>query len=324
MYERFVQKNENFRSAYIVGTKTMTRDLETKNYIKYNFFGREFFTGRAYSVCGLKYSDFYTNQDVMIPAETVIAATGVPLTAMMIQTLRGVCGVARTKYIKKELSERVCVDIRTFLTRGKRGSKRFRMLLTGGCCSEIPHNINKFARNMDIIVNGEQSAFLNSLWTNNFFNNNMKTFLFKFHNNTLGYNCAVAHFVRGQSPDCTFCNIAGDGNINIETGAHLFYECTYASTVIDSIFSRVTNVDNFAYSRRELFTTFERRDFTFSKNMALTILSKLVIKTLWDCKLRFCLPSVEDCWDLIQEEISALKSTNKKFLKIWNNTNFLP
>ena len=177
---------------------------------------------------------------------------------------------------------------------------------------------------MDIIVNGSQAAFLNSLWTNNFFNNNMKTFLFKFHNNTLGYNSAVAHFVRGQSPDCTFCNIARDGNIKTETGVHLFYECTYASTVIDSIFSRVTNVDNFAYSRREFFTTFERRDFSFSKNMALTISSKLVIKTLWDCKLRFCLPSVEDCWDLLKDEISVLKSTNKKFSKLWNNTDFLP
>jgi hypothetical protein len=223
MYERFVQKDENFRSAYIVGTKTMTRDLETKNYITHNFFGRDFFSGRAHSICGLKYSDFYTNQDVMIPAETVIAATGIPLTVLMIQTLRGVCGVARTKYSKKELSERVCVDVRTFMLRGKKGSKRFRMLMAIGGCTDVPHNISKFARNMDIIINGSQSAFLNSLWTNNYFNNNMKTFLFKFHNNTLGYNNAVAHFVRRHSPECTFCDAARDVNVNPETGLHLFF-----------------------------------------------------------------------------------------------------
>jgi hypothetical protein len=117
--------------------------------------------------------------------------------------------------------------------------------MTSGSCTDVPHNISKFSRNMDIIVSGSQAAFLNSIWTNNYFNNNMKTFLFKFHNNTLGYNSAVAHFVRGHSSDCTFCDAARDANVNPETGVHLFYECIHGSTVIDYIFSRVTNVDNF-------------------------------------------------------------------------------
>jgi hypothetical protein len=262
MYESFVVKDENFRTAHLVDNKKMTRDLDTNQYITKQFFGFEFFSMRASNLYKLRYSDFYTDNDVIIPAETVVANTGVPLTVMMIQTLRGVCTVAKRKYSKRELDQRVGVDIRTFLLRSKRGSKRVRQIMSIMALRnfiDTPHNINKFANNMDIIINGNQANFLNALWTNNFFDNNMKTFLFKLHNNTLGYNVAVAHFVAGHSSCCTFCDAAGDANVNAETGLHLFYECVHISTIVDDIFSRINSIDNFAYSRREYFSTFERR-----------------------------------------------------------------
>jgi hypothetical protein len=158
--------------------------------------------------------------------------------------------------------------------------------------TEIPHNINKYASSMDIIIDGNQSEFLNSLWTVNFFSNNMKTFLFKLHNNTLGYNSAVAHFVRNHSPSCTFCDLAGNEDDNVEKGSHLFYDCVNVADVIDYIFDKVTRIDNFEFSRREFFSTFNRRELNPAKNMVLTYLSKFVMKTLWDCKQRFVIPVI--------------------------------
>jgi hypothetical protein len=318
MYDSFVVKDENFRSALIIDNKKMTRDLETKQYITKNFFGLEFFSMYANNLYKLCYSDFYTDNDVIIPAETVVVSTGVPLTVMMIQTLRGVCSVAKRKYSKKELDQRVGVDIRTFLLRSKRGSKRVRLIMAQRTSLDTPHNINKFANNMDIIINGNQSNFLNALWTSNFFDNNMKTFLFKLHNNTLGYNVAVAHFVAGHSSCCTFCDAAGDADVNAETGLHLFYECVHISAIVDTIFNRINSVDNFAYSRREYFSTFERKEFSYSKNLVLTLISKLIMKILWDCKLRFAKPTVDICWELVHESISILRANNKKFLTLWN------
>jgi hypothetical protein len=249
MYEGFT-KDENFWSAYIVGNRCMTRNLETREFITSTFFGNEFFVTHAGSICRLRYSDFYDETGAMIPANTVIANTGIPLTVMMIQTLRGVCSVARIKYCKKNLDERKCIDIQTFISRCKRGSKRYRLLMSKHSLTETSHNINKFARNMDIIIDGSQSEFLNSLWTVNYFNNNMKTFLFKLHNNTLGYNNAVAHFVRNHSPYCTFCDLTGDADVNIETGSHLFFDCVHVSEVIDFIFDIVTQIQNFEFSQR--------------------------------------------------------------------------
>jgi hypothetical protein len=317
MYDNFVCKDENFRSAYIVDNKKMTRDLETNVYLTKNFFGLEFFSMYANKIYCLKYSDLYTETDAMIPAVTVVENTGVPLTVLMIQTLRDVCNVAKRKYSKKELEQRVGVDVRTFMSRSKRGSKRFRLVMEARTLTDTPHNINKFARNMDIIINGSQSTFLNALWTNNFFNNNMKTFLFKFHNNTLGYNNAVSHFVAGHSPCCTFCDAAGDADINAKTGQHLFFECVHVSGIVDSIFNRANGVENFPFSRREYFSTFERIDFSHPKNLTLTILSKLIMKVLWDCKLRFAKPTVDNCWDNIHDVVTTLKTNNKKFSKLW-------
>jgi hypothetical protein len=256
----------------------------------------------------------------MIPAQTILENTGIPLSVIMIQTLRGVCSVARIKFRKNDLDKRKTVDIATFVNMSKRGSKRFRLLMTAHTVSETPHNINKFARNMDIVINGSQSEFLNGLWTNNFFSNNMKTFLFKLHNNTLGYNNAVAHFVPNHSPGCTFCDSAGNREINIETGAHLFFECEFVGGVIDFIFDRVTSVNNFEFSRREYFATFCRREYSVSKNLALTYVSKIIMKVLWDCKLRFAVPNGPECWDLIKDEIIVLKGFNRKFSKLWTDS----
>jgi hypothetical protein len=317
MYDKFVCTNENFKTAFIVDNKKMTRDLETNLYLTKNFFGLDFFSLHANKLYCLTYSDFYAEDGAMIPAATVVESTGVPLTVLMIQTLRGVCSVAKTKYSKKELELRGSVDVRTFVMRSKRGSKRFRLLMAAKSITDTPHNINKFAQNMDIIINGTQAAFLNALWTNNFFNNNTKTFFFKFHNNTLGYNHAVAHFVAGHSPCCTFCDAAGDADINAETGLHLFLECAHVSGIVDNIFNRITGLRNFQYSRREYFSTFERRNFSYAKNLMLTFISKLTIKMLWDFKVRFSQPTVDVCWENLHETVSTLKSNNKKFSKLW-------
>jgi hypothetical protein len=317
MCNSFVCKDENFRTSFIVDNKKMTRDMETNHYISKNFFGRDFFHTHASKLYCLRYSDLYMEDDVMIPADTVINNTGIPLTVLMIQTLRGVCNVAKIKYSKRELGERVGVDVRTFMTRSKRGSKRICLVMTQRNTINTPHNINKFAQNMDIIITGSQSTFLNALWTNNFFDNNMKMFLFKLHNNTLGYNNAVAHFVAGHSPCCTFCDAAGDADINTETGFHLFFDCVHVSDIVENIFNRVTAMANFPFSRREYFSTFERREFNHPKNLMLTLLSKITMKVLWDCKLRFVKPTIDICWDNIRDFVNTLITNNKKFAKIW-------
>jgi hypothetical protein len=148
---------------------------------------------------------------------------GTEITPLQVFQLRNVCSVSRLRYSKKTPSMQKSLHIETFLFQKKKGSSHIRKVLLNRELPGIPHNINKFSNNMDIVVSGEQSKFLNSFWTSSFLSNQDKTFFFNFHNNTLGYNNAVAHFVRGHSPNCTFCDIVDSPGQNNETPVHLFF-----------------------------------------------------------------------------------------------------
>jgi hypothetical protein len=170
---------------------------------------------------------------------------------------------------------------------------------------------------MDIVINGDQAKYLNSLWTNNLFTSQEKTFLFKLHNNTLGFNNAVAHFVAGHSPNCTFCNLTLSPENSPETPSHQFFECRSVTDLIDNFFIRVTGNDGFRLNRREFFTRFERRELTHPMNQCLTILSKLLIKYLWDCRSRSFVPTPEHCWDCLHDRITLAGKNSRKFNNLW-------
>jgi hypothetical protein len=154
------------------------------------------------------------------------------------------------------------------------------------------------------------------------FSNQDKTFIFKLHNNTLGFNNVVAHFVRGHSPFCTICTVANNNEQSVETPLHLFFECQYVSVIIENVFKRLTGDQGFLFSRREFFTTFERRQNGIGKNIILTIVSKLCMKYIWECRNRSCLPQNDHCWENISNKISRMLDNNSKFDKLWRSTEF--
>jgi hypothetical protein len=183
---------------------------------------------------------------------------------------------------------------------------------------------------MDIVISGEQSKILNSLWAKNYFSNQDRTFFFKLYNNTLGFNNAVAHFVQGHSPYCSFCDLTRSPGQNNETPLHLFFECRSVYDVLETTLKTVTGNDNFVFNRREYFTTFERREASHAYNQTLTLVTKLIVKYFWDCKTRHCLPNVVGCLDNIKEKIGLqleIKSYLSKIafksgLPFFNRENF--
>jgi hypothetical protein len=107
----------------------------------------------------------------MVPIDIIRDTTGVNFTELQIFMLRGACSVAKIKYRKKDPLLEKSVDIVTFLFRRKKGSSYIRAILYNHVMQEIPHNIGKFASNLDIIISGSQARYLNKLWTYNIFSN---------------------------------------------------------------------------------------------------------------------------------------------------------
>lgn len=105
----------------------------------------------------------------------------------------------------------------TYIGRKAKGCKRYRSKILGKPVENIPHNMVKFSETTETVIGLDSSKFLNGIWNRSCLSNQMRTFLFKLHNNTAGYNNAVAHFVPGHSPNCTFCDIIGNQEIIDET-----------------------------------------------------------------------------------------------------------
>jgi hypothetical protein len=317
---KFTQTNENFRESFIFENTSIPVDLENRPCLTRSMFSADFFTHNATKLYKLKYCDFYAGDDSLIDTDTVREVTGINFTILQIYTLRGACSTAKIKYRKRDIELQKSTDIVTFFNRRKRGSSHFRKLLGITTLPDTSRNINRFADITDIVINGEQSKFLNQLWTNNVFNNRERTILFKLYNNTLGYNAAVAHFVRNHSPNCTFCDLTGEIEQNRETPVHLFFECGSVANIIDNAFKKITNNRDFLFNRREYFATFERRESSIATNRILTLFSKFLKLYIWECRNKGCLPSDNNCWTSIVDRITDLCRQNIQFRKLWDSS----
>jgi hypothetical protein len=180
----------------------------------------------------------------------------------------------------------------------------------------------KFAENTEKVIGLELSKFLNKSWNLSFLSNDLKTFIFKLHNNTLPYNTMLSHFVPGISRNCTFCDIILNQEEEDETPFHLFYDCQPVDQLRDEFYKYISDNQTFTVTRSELFTNFARpNNFT---NRALFLITRLFIKFLWDCKVRKILPTQRHVLSSITHELRVITSLNRKLKKIFENSGLAP
>jgi hypothetical protein len=222
---------------------------------------------------------------------------------------------AKTRY-GKDPYKKTC-SMENFFATWKRGSRRVRKILEKVSDTFIPHNMVKFADNTETVIKCELAGYLNKLWYNNFFSNEMRTFIFKMHNNTLAFNTIVSHFVRGIDRNCTFCDITHNAVEEDENILHLFYTCTISENIRENFFKWITNDQTFTVSRREFFGEFRHNSKFF--NDFLTISGILLKKFLWDCKLRKTLPNFLNLQQFYVSEIHTMCKVSGVFGKIKNN-----
>jgi len=132
---------------------------------------------------------------------------------------------------------------------------------------------------------------LNGFWANAAFSGEFSTFIFKLLNNRLGYNHVVSKFVRGISENCTFCELARHDEHNRETPLHLFYDCEIVDRIRENFFAwLLLGTGERNPTRQEIFVTFERDNNFF--NRVMTLVSKLYLFIIWQCKVRKTLPTL--------------------------------
>jgi hypothetical protein len=320
-YESFLcaytRHKENFWESPVFENMALFVRLRERETLSADFFTPPFWAENKGKILKLTVQDFFVNKDVLKTWEQFKNTTRLELDREAFNNLKKIASNAKLKYIKKETNDKKTVCIGTYLSRKVKGCKRYRKKIIGPDPEFVPHNLVKFSSNTETIIDLDSSRKINSVWNKSYFSNATRTFLFKLHNNTAGYNKAVSHFVRGHSPNCTFCDLSGNQDVEDETVLHLFYSCRIAENFVESIFSwilgEVANI-----SRQEFFVNFNRTDHR--KNDALFLLSMLIKKFMWDSKQRFVLPNIDHAKIYIKEEVKIMSYCSKKAKKIFSNS----
>jgi hypothetical protein len=201
----------------------------------------------------------------------------------------------------------VCMT--TFLAGWKKGSKKFRKFLDGLDNFYVPHNIIKYAYNTETVISVECSVKLNADWTKSFYSNEMRTFIFKLHNNTLMVNTILSHIARGISRNCTFCVLARNPDPEDETVYHLFFDCPTVEVLREEFFTWLTGTNRYNLNRHGFFCCGESE-----KTCELCKILNYCLKFyIWENKKRNSMPNLIELKKFLVAEIKTMAAVNKTF-----------
>ena len=315
----FVKSGDNYWNSYVLENNALLVNLRQKVRLKIESLNANTFLANKLVFWNLTVSDLFINKLRVKTLAQFNESLQVNIQREDHELLKKVANNARLKYKNNVPNAILGTTLATFILRKIKGSKRYRRYLIPPPINQIPHNIKKFSETTETIINMEDGKKLNRLWNTSFFSNSTRTFLFKFHNNTAGYNSAVAHFVRGHSNNCTFCDIQIIPEPNPETPIHLFFNCIIVEQILTNFFSNIFGHQT-TVSRQELFVKFSR--FTDQKNEIANIIAKLFIKYIWDCKVRKCLPFLENALISVRLELKTISNCSKKVREMLDQCDF--
>jgi len=176
----------------------------------------------------------------------------------------------------------------------------------------------KYQENNNCVINNKAASFLNTMWNLNYLDNSTRTFCFKLHNNTLGYNYTVSKFVRNHSPLCTFCTLSRNPDDERETPYHIFYSCRHVEDILLTYFSDVLTAEDFGKFNRNVYFGYLGSD-NWDKNLCIGIVCLHFKKYIWQCKLGYKIPTYEGARGYVKATIKNIFNLSGKFRNSWGN-----
>ena len=314
----FTATNENFAKSFIFENPCLPFQPNRNNYLRQEFFTELEYENNKHLIRSLT-MDQLLNPDFTLRSQQEFENTShLIITPIKFEILRSMARNAVEKFQKVEQNYKRVDTVQNFCMRIKRGSKKYRKITTGTVPDIISTNIIRYAETIDQVINLESSKRLNRQWSGNFFDNSTRTFIFKLHNNLLGTNTRVAHFVRNHPRGCTFCTLSQDPHDMPETVSHLFFECTYVEGVLLLFYKWLLSDEGYELGRRDFFQGFEMN--CPKKNLTLDYVGVIIKKYIWDCKLRFTIPNLQDMKSNFLDSYSTIYKISSKIRDTTNKS----
>jgi hypothetical protein len=117
----------------------------------------------------------------------------------------------------------------------------------------------------------------------------------------------LSHFVRGNTRNCTFCEIARNPDPVDESAFHLFYDCPTSEALRENFFKWLTRNNNFTLNRHEYFCcgpVVEQREIW-------TTMIYIFKFFIWECKLIKVLPTLERIKIFFKKEMATFCKVSK-------------
>jgi exonuclease III len=305
LVKKFTGTDRNFEKSFVYGNKALTIGIRSRNFLTHN--EHDLDNADLLILKNLTIRDLWHNGNFVSKRNFVINTNLNPNNQLWTD-LDKIRRAAVHKYNSNSVPG---ISLSTFFDTWKRGSKKVRNILCKESRKFIPHNIIKFSNTIDLVIDLNVSRVLNKLWNRYYFSNSLRTFIFKLHNNTLVTNTVLSNFVRGLSRNCTFCNITGNQEPEDETILHLFFTCRTVEPILENFYSWVHGNNEFIVSRRNFFTTPE--GININSNEILLVINHLVMKYLWEIKLRKNLPVLEHLKTYVLGEINVMRNISASF-----------
>ena len=292
-YETFMYAhtllNENFKESYLYENPKFPFENGRSDHFTSRFIDWELNGTEKLKLQTLKFSDFSPDGEVWLNHQEFVERVNSPVPERKFLVLKRAMINAKTRMTKDTESERVSESISVLFGKTKKLSRTIRKILEGGERIDIPPTIIKFAENTETIINLGNSRILCGLWGRNYFDNSMKTFLFKLFNNTLGYNYTVTKHVRGVDKDCTLCTLSRFNMETVETPLHLFFDCPVVEPLLRELYNWLYDTVNVEHVSRQDFFSVPNTGNTFNDKVLLVV-NCIIKKQIWNSKLNQFLP----------------------------------
>jgi hypothetical protein len=208
-------------------------------------------------------------------------------------------------------------NIETFLKRFKKGSKNIRKIFETHRSCRIKVNLRNNVKTFLRLIGTQDTAneileVAISNWNTNFYPNDLREFIFKFHSNLLGLNTRVSHFNAEVSRGCTFCNISNEIPVPDETFVHLFFFCKHTQK-LRSDFNRKClydlGLDNNEQNKNFYFLG-TLPNVSNNKNSFFMTVSRLFMYFIWKSKLAKNIPMINALLNEIYFQIGTYMKVN--------------
>jgi len=296
-----------------------------------NLLGHDFYDRNKYALRNLRMSCLLRG-DRIVSREFLNRTTGLIFSEAVYMHLSTAAAFAKTKYANKENSNGTSLPLKWLLGRIKKGSKRFRTIISRVSASnsniaELRVVQTFFGLIENPVPDKNRLQGMYGCWNWSFLGNRMRTFCFQFYNNSLsvGARLKARHAAGGLNIDdrCSFCIKSGYAVPGRETFIHLFYECPQLIPVRDLFIRTFLSDTNNERTRKMLCVAGCDIAGSASNNFFILMTSIFYNYTIWQSRHKKIVPSFASvCYEIDNHFDNAVTCSN--YVKELSTENVTP